>query len=431
MLPLLLLFVASGNQAASQENVTPERVKMLEILEHVRLNVAQELAMSANYTCVETIQRTYYWEQNSCAADGHRSKPREYMHDQLRLDVAVSESNEIFAWHGENKFVSTDITKVIPNGPKSSGQFVGFLQGIFRTPGVLFTFKGTSQLQNKPVYSFDYIVQLLRSTYTLKGRNGASIVPYHGSFSVDTSNFQLVRLNIIVDDPPSKSGICSADTEIEYQLVDIQGHQSLLPSSFVLKIVADNDLYTVSRTNYAQCREFLGESTLHFTAVDPGAPAVKQHVVDQPLPAGLILKATLDTPINDKDSYIGDAVQATLAEPLTLPGSNRAVPKGAALHGVISQMEQHSDNLMYWLVGIKFERLTDSDDSYLLNAWPVPAAINKAGSRFATDRVLNDQASEAAKHGFWFMDGKHFRFPKHFTRYWRTLPESADMTAIA
>lgn len=413
MFPVCLLLLLPAIQSAETPN-------QFEILERVKLNVKAELAMSANYICVQTIERRYYTEKHACLVNGPHGKPKEFMRDRLRLDVAVSQGAEIFSWHGENRFVSSNISQVISDGPRTSGQFVGFLRNIFLNPGVQFTFKGTSQLKGKPIYTFDYVVQLLRSTYYLKGREDGYIIPYHGNFSVDAATFELLHLDIAADQVPMTSGICSAETAVDYQIVNISGQRSLLPSSFVLKMKGDHDLYTVNSNEYTQCREFRGASTLHFTVVDPAAPAVTHPVVDEQLPAGLIIKASLNTPVSDKDSYIGDAVEARLAEPLFVPGTRRAIPEGAILHGVISKMTQHSEGFTYWLFGIKFERLNAGDSSYLLNAWPLPTTYNNAGSKFSSDRVLDSMTMEAARQGLWFMDGAHFRLPKHFTRYWRT-----------
>ncbi len=411
---LLLLLRAVQSVAAPNQ---------FEILEHVKLNVRAELAKSGNYTCVQTIERTYYEQKHACLADVRPAKPKEFMRDRLRLDVAVSREDEIFSWHGESRFTSSDISAVIPTGPRTSGQFVGFLRNIFLNPGVQFTFRGPSQINGKPVYTFDYLVQVLRSTYFLKGRQDSSIIPYHGDFSVDASSFELVHLHITADQIPITSGICSAETDVDYQLVNISGQQSLLPSSFVLKMDSDNDMYTVNRNEYTQCREFRGESTLHFTVVNPAEPIVTRRVVDQQLPPGLTLKASIDNSIDDKDSYMGDAVVATLADPLSVPGTKTVIPKGATLHGVISEMEQHTEGLAYWLFAVKFERLVTGEDSYVLNAWPAPALTSGFGPRFSGARTLNYEALQAARQRFWFMDGSHFKLPRHFTGYWQTLEQ--------
>ncbi len=285
LLPFLFVFAPAA----------PATPNEFQILQHVKLNVQGELALAANYTCVQTMERAYYEAPRACVANVPHPKPRQYMRDRLRLDVAVSEGSEIFSWHGETKFTSSNIADIIPNGPRSSGQFVGFLRNIFVNQGVQFTFKGASQWNNKPAYTFDYVVQVLRSTYLLKGRGEATIIPYHGSFSVDADSFELIHLSIIADDIPAFSGICAAETDLDYQIVRISGHESLLPAAFTLKLESDHDLYTLTRNDYTQCREFRGESTLLFTPIDQSAPSTTRHVVDQSLPPGLTLKATLRT----------------------------------------------------------------------------------------------------------------------------------------
>lgn len=415
----MLLFLLFALALAGAE--TPNQY---EILEHVKLNVRAQLAMYANYTCVQTIERTYYSERHACLPNEPRGKLHAYMRDRLRLDVAVSRGREIYSFHGESKFTSSNINSVIPNGPRTSGQFTGFLQNIFTMPGVLFTFKGSTHIDGAPAYQFDYVVQLLRSTFVMEGQNYRSIVPFHGSFAVNADTFELVRLNVIADDIPLGTGMCTAETDLEYQIVSISGRQSLLPASYVMKIANAQDVYTVNSNKYTECREFRGESTLHFTVIDPGTSVAAHHVVDEVLPAGLILQATVEGQIDDKDSYEGDPIDATLVQPVAVPGSKTVLPKGAKLHGVISKLEQHSQGLEYWLLAIKFEHLETAGDTYLLNASPLPPNYNNSGSRFSSDRVLNAEAAEAARHGWWFMDGAHFKLSKHFTRFWQTQPQT-------
>ncbi len=84
-------------------------------------------------------------------------------------------------------------------------------------------------------------------------------------------------------------------------------------------------------------------------------------------------------------------------------------------------MEQHTEGLSFWLLGIKLERLEFGGDTYRLNAWPLPAYSGNVGTPFSGDRVLSAEAAQAARLGYWFMDGSHFNFSKNFTRYWHTV----------
>jgi hypothetical protein len=192
-----------------------------------------------------------------------------------------------------------------------------------------------------------------------------------------------------------------------------------------MKVEDNHDLYTVNRNEYSQCREFRGESTLIFKPVEPVSSVATRHVVNEQLPAGLVIEASLDSPIDDKDSYEGDAVQATLSQPVKLADGKTLIPKGAKLHGVVSKLEEHSSGLDFWLLGIKLERVESGEDSYLVNAWPLPTSYGTSHSRFGSERALVQQDLEAARRGFWFMDGSHFKLPKHATRSWRTVAPNA------
>lgn len=234
MLAALAFLFASGTLQAPTVN-------QFEILKRVKANVVAELAVAANYTCVQTVERIYYRMRHACLANAAHGKPKEFMRDRLRLDVAVSEGNEIYSWHGESKFTSTQISDVISEGPRTSGQFVGFLRNIFATPGIQFSFLGASQEDGKPLYRFSFVVQVLRSLYYLSGRAYSGIVPYHGEFSVDAADCKLLRLTIVADDVPAAAGMCSVETQMDYQLVRIADHEALLPASYVLNLESDRD----------------------------------------------------------------------------------------------------------------------------------------------------------------------------------------------
>jgi len=129
-----LVFFLSFSAICYGEELTAQ-----EVFNRARENVARQLLAVANYTCVLTVDRTLYAEPGrftaGCAvADRITEKP--FMHDRLRLDVAVSEGDEIFSWHGGSRFSSAGVTDIVKAGPISSGSFVGYLRNILFTQGV-------------------------------------------------------------------------------------------------------------------------------------------------------------------------------------------------------------------------------------------------------------------------------------------------------
>ena len=110
-----------------------------EAFNRAQAKIARQLSAVANYSCVLTVDRTVYVERKRRSAEctgSDRAAQKPFMHDRLRLDVAVSEGTEIFSWHGGRKFSSAGVNEVVKSGPISSGSFVGYLRNILFTPGV-------------------------------------------------------------------------------------------------------------------------------------------------------------------------------------------------------------------------------------------------------------------------------------------------------
>ena len=86
---LLLPAVRGGTGTGAQDT-----------LRNIRDKAMQQLSKSANYTCVETIERSYLESTlrlpNSCATEDVMNT-REFMHDRLHLNVAVSEAVKFLA----------------------------------------------------------------------------------------------------------------------------------------------------------------------------------------------------------------------------------------------------------------------------------------------------------------------------------------------
>ncbi len=89
-------------------------------------------------------------------------------------------------------------------------------------------------------------------------------------------------------------------------------------------------IYTVSRNEYSQCREFRGESTLRFDVNEPAAESpIAKPISAEPLPAGMTLRIGLRTPIDDRTSYMGDPVEGVLLDAVTIPGTDKSIAKNA------------------------------------------------------------------------------------------------------
>jgi hypothetical protein len=403
------------------------------IFEQVRQTVVGQVARTGNYTCVQTIDRTYYDGPEmlyqrpqgaflGCNGDLRMGSNREVMHDRLRLDVAVSEGQEIFSWHGGRNFSSGDISDVIPSGPISSGSFVGYLRNIFLTAGVAVTYRGPDEENGTRIEKFEYSVPLESSHQVLQGLHRQRHVGFHGSFAADARSYELVSLSVRLDPHvDSDSSICSAEIDMNYGMASISGKESLIPRQFTLRIVDAAHTYTVSRSDYAQCREFRGQSTLRFDADE--SKGGSQAALDEegwPLPGGLRLQIRLRTPIDSGTAFTGDAVEGVLQSAVKLHNGIQ-IGRGASLTGVITLLEEHDRPQTYYLLSIEFDELTSEGKRFRLKATPEVSRqeINKLGYIFG--RRLPPRVALQSEKGVFVETVKPLHLDERFSAEWKTL----------
>ena len=400
-----------------------------EALGRIRANVSQQISKVANYTCVESVSRSYFYDEFSrdygCNNPGKTPK-QWYMRDRLRLDVAVSEGQEIFSWHGGKSFSSKGIDDIVRSGPISSGSFVGYLRNIFFKEGVRIHFVGHTSSAGEDSYTFDYAVPRGSSHYQVANGKKRWVVPFHGRFTGSGTDFQLTSLQIIADEVPPESDMCSVGSEIEYQLVNISGQASLIPKSYVLDMNSSNHLYTTSRSEYTQCREFRGESTLSFDVKDETEAQHTSTVHDEWLPAGMTLHVRLRTPIDDRTSFMGDPVAGSLVDPVKVKSLGITIPKDAVLHGVITKLEFYSEPFRHCLVSIRFQRLTFGSNSFLLDASPFSSSGDRKWLAEAYREHIPVSIAADLDNGLFVWTSSHFHKDQHFTADWKTRAPAAD-----
>ncbi len=89
------------------------------MLERIRIRVAERLGKLPNFTCLETVER-------STRAKGGRAQ----LLDTIRLEVALVDGQEMFAWPGSQKFEHKDLRELV-SGTISNGQFAMLAQSVF------------------------------------------------------------------------------------------------------------------------------------------------------------------------------------------------------------------------------------------------------------------------------------------------------------
>jgi hypothetical protein len=116
---------------------------------------------------------------------------------------------------------------------------------------------------------------------------------------------------------------------------------------------------SISETEYADCRSFVGSSTLSFDESTPETFYVErvEEVQQIVLPPGLRLPIRLTTAIDSETARVGTLVEAELTRDVEI-GPGLTAPQGALLSGRLLQFEFYEADAGYYVVGIQFRELT-------------------------------------------------------------------------
>jgi hypothetical protein len=316
----------------------------LDALTKIRTRMLFNLKHQPNYTCVETIERS--------------SRPRTTnklkVIDTLRLEVALVEGREMFAWPGSKKFEEFDVTTMVTTGAIGNGDFGGFAKALFTTSSPTFHYLGEEDFRGKRAIRFDYNVSQMLSGYRIRVQAASAIVGFHGLFYADPVTFDVERVEVIADDLPPDLLLASADDKIDYAMARIGDSDFLLPSESELTMIDLNGGANRNHVKFTSCRQFSGESVLTFDE----APASKPDVAPLPVrefdvPAGLEVPLVLNEEIDLKAAAIGDPVRAHLDRDVKQKGQV-VIPKGATATGRITRLEKYEN---YSVVGMEFPEI--------------------------------------------------------------------------
>jgi hypothetical protein len=280
-----------------------------------------------------------------------RGRPFEPV-DRVRLEVALVDGKELFGWPGSNKIAEPDLSNLIgAGGAISNGSFALLAKSVFLSNAAAFTFRGGTELNGATAVRFDYEVAPAVSVYHLEVDGSDAVVGYHGSFWANPDTLDLLRLEIRADHIPAGLGLESTRDAMEYARVRIGSGDFLLPKSSELSMTATSGLEERNHTDFAQCRQFSGESVLSFTDPDEvkAAPAPPP-VINVDLPADFQSDIVLNTRITS-DSAVGDTVKARLLHSIR-EHHKILFAKGAILTGYISQLHREDGGLYH--IGISF-----------------------------------------------------------------------------
>jgi hypothetical protein len=319
------------------QDIPAETIQLSRIRDHM---IAQ-LRRQPNYTCVETVER-------SARQDGRKSFQ---LKDTLRLEVALVDGKEMFAWPGSRKFEATDLRDMVKEGVTGNGNFALFARAIFEARSATFDYKGPEG----GLVRYDYHVPLLQSGYNIRIGDKHAVVPYKGSIFADSKTLDVHRIDVVANDIPLMLGLAEADTRMDYARVKIGENDFLLPAESELTMVDADGHEHRNHVRLASCREFTGESVLTFDDApkDSAAPAKVEEIA---LPADMLMDLRLEDEIDTGTAAVGDPVRARLASDVKIKG-RVLIAKGAMVTGRVTRLEKHND---YNELGLEFDEAEGS-----------------------------------------------------------------------
>ena len=306
----------------------------------IREKMNEILLRQPNYTCTETVERT----RQAVAS-------RARIEDTLRLEVALVNNKEMFAWPGSKQFEDRELRELVATGMFGNGNFAIYARILFLSNVADFEYRGETQLGGRPALKYDFRVARFPSGHRLRVNDREAVVGFHGSFYADPVTLEVRRVEVVAEDIPAVLQLLGAETTVDYGRVEIGDDTFLLPVESQL-MMALPDVVNRNWIRFSSCRRFAGESTLSFNdpvLTDASTPAAPAEVE---IPAGLTLQLELGE-LDLMQAAAGDPVQAMLRADL----KNRRqllAPKGSVARGRILLLERHPN---YFLLQIGFQDL--------------------------------------------------------------------------
>jgi hypothetical protein len=336
-----------------------------DLLDVVRGKVLANAERVPRYTCVQTIERRQYYagfhpEAGFC---GRHAAPGQLLwRDRLRLDVAVINGRETFAWAGARAFETTDIEQLVASGSSGSGDFASFLGSVFGFPETRIAPTNVTG-----VFAFAVPPDKSRYVYRSHGDGERRTIGYHGSFTIDEARQDLRRLTVEADEFPADEQMCRVEDVMEYRRAKIGDGDFLLPETSRMTVQFTNDGESRNETTYSGCREYVGETKISFGDDALGNVAAPERVKKpQRLPPGIRLQIGLQSRIDSKTAAAGDAITGVVL---------RGERAKDIVHGRILRMEQDVSPIKRWVVAIRFDSIEHGGVEQAMDLRPLDDGI--------------------------------------------------------
>ena len=335
---IAFLLISSGSLWA-QTSVDPETV-----LARAKNRILADLDRIPRYTCVKNITRNRYappgqWHKPvSCtearsAHDKQSGRPVLESWDRLRLDVAVDEHGEIYAWAGAPKFDENVLRQIEANGAMGTGDFGPFMGAILHHATIKFS--GEHTIRGRQVFEYSYDVAQDVSRYIVRAIGDKEFfTAYSGTFLLDRDEPDLVELTVRTQDLPPEAGACQVVNEVEYDRIRIHETDTLVPRESRLIAVGDQGQEMQNLATYDNCREYGSKTVIRFDAPEAVQPGDRRtQAAPVAFPPGLSFEWRIVSVIDSATVAAGDRIEAVLRSPIRDDKGKLLAPPGTPIHG--------------------------------------------------------------------------------------------------
>jgi hypothetical protein len=300
-----------------------------DLLMRIRLAAQRNLTRLPNFTCLETIERSR-----------RRLPARRYdLIDIARVEVALVEGKELFAWPGSGQFDDRELRDLIPGGATGNGSFALHARAVFLGRHTTFEDLGDTQFDGQPAHHYRYTVPQPFSGFTIRNGNRSAVVGYTGEFWIQRSNLDLLKLSVRGVDLLAELEISDHQEILTYQRLPIGESDFLLPQSSDLILADAGGVESRNRTSFSGCKQYGVASTISFDAPGEEASAATTLAASRPpLPAGLQIELDLP-PLELGKTAVGDALTARVVRDVKRD-KQILLPKGALLKGRVISFER-------------------------------------------------------------------------------------------
>lgn len=415
LLPILLASCCLGqyNPAAPLPGETLR-------LARLRLAASHIFEKLPNFTCTLTIERS-----------SRPSANRKFnLIDNLRLEVALIEGKELYAWPGSKSFEDQELADMVGNeGSIGTGDFAGHAKSILLSQHTKLAFETEETVEGRRLTRWAFHYPIETSQYIMRMRPLEGAIGYSGVLWADAATHDLVRMEMDLNEIPPHLPLKSGRKSITYQRVPIGQSSFLLPATAEMLLVQTNGFQSRNVTTFSDCHQFLGASTIRFDDpppdTSPAAPGVSWQ-----LPADLAVELKTSSVLDLSKAAVGDVITLIVARN-AVSSKQIWLPAGASVKARLVSVHCGESPLLHCFAYLRLETFAFANKEGGLRAsmeMPTLAQQVSAASPYRRWLVPPPPAAPdrpARELGIILVRGT--KWSKSSIMLWRTLKEPGGM----